>query len=67
MQENEFLYYERLGNWNFDDIKCVTEKHSDWEIVYIDKGSVEVKRDKDILILSQVKNLNLSNESKSIL
>lgn len=29
------------------------EKHSDWELVYIDKGSVEVKRDKDILILSQ--------------
>lgn len=29
------------------------EKHSDWEIVYIDKGSVEVKRDKEILILSQ--------------
>lgn len=29
------------------------EKHSDWEIVYIDKGSVEVKSDKDILILSQ--------------
>ena len=29
------------------------EKHSDWEIVYIDKGRVEVKRDKEILILSQ--------------
>ena len=29
------------------------EEHSDWEIVYIDKGSVEVKRDKEILILSQ--------------
>jgi AraC-like DNA-binding protein len=29
------------------------EKHSDWEIVYIDKGCVEVKRDKELLILSQ--------------
>ncbi len=31
MQENEFLYYERLGNWNFDDIKCTTERLTDWE------------------------------------
>lgn len=31
MQVNEFDYYERIGNWNFDDIKCVTVRHTDWE------------------------------------
>ena len=41
--ENEFD-----NNFIFDG-----EKHSDWEMVYIDKGSVEVQRDSDILILSQ--------------
>lgn len=31
MQENEFNYYERLGNWDFSDIKCKTEKLTDWD------------------------------------
>ena len=26
MQENEFKYYESIGNWNFTDIKYITEK-----------------------------------------
>lgn len=29
------------------------EEHSDWEMVYVDKGSVEVKRDNEVLILTQ--------------
>ena len=31
MQEREFDFYERIGNWNFDDIRCVTERVTDWE------------------------------------
>lgn len=31
MQEKELNYYEEIGNWNFDDIKCTTERLTDWE------------------------------------
>ena len=31
MQENEFKYYESIGNWDFDQIKCNTEKITDWD------------------------------------
>lgn len=31
MQENELKYYERLGNWSFDTIKCTIEKLTDWD------------------------------------
>ena len=26
MQENELKYYEEIGNWQFDQIKCKAEK-----------------------------------------
>lgn len=28
---NEKEYYEKRGNWNFSEIKCVTEKLTDWD------------------------------------
>lgn len=31
MQENEFKYYESIGNWDFDQIKCKTEKKTNWD------------------------------------
>lgn len=31
MQENEFKFYENIGNWDFDQIKCITEKITDWD------------------------------------
>lgn len=31
MQENEFKYYESIGNWDFDQIKCETVKKTDWD------------------------------------
>ncbi|MBP3502548.1 MAG: methyltransferase domain-containing protein [Clostridia bacterium] len=31
MQEKEIEYYERIENWNFDDIKCDTVKITDWD------------------------------------
>lgn len=30
MQENEFKYYERIGNWDFSQIKCKTENLINW-------------------------------------
>ena len=41
-------YYEFDKNFVFDG-----ELHDFWEMVYIDKGRVEVRRDEDTLILSQ--------------
>lgn len=31
MQEKELNFYEKLGNWDFSDIKCTTEKITDWD------------------------------------
>ena len=31
MQENELKYYEEIGNWDFSQIKCVTEKITSWD------------------------------------
>lgn len=31
MQENEFKYYESIGNWDFKDIKYITEKLTNWD------------------------------------
>ncbi len=31
MQESELKYYERIGNWDFSEIKCKTEDLTDWE------------------------------------
>lgn len=31
MQENEFKYYERIGNWDFSQIKCKTENLTNWD------------------------------------
>lgn len=31
MQENELKYYEKLGNWDFSQIKCKTENLTDWD------------------------------------
>lgn len=30
MQENELKYYEEIGNWQFDQIKCKTENLTNW-------------------------------------
>ena len=30
MQENELKYYEKIGNWDFSQIKCETEKLTNW-------------------------------------
>lgn len=31
MQENEHEYYEKIGNWDFDQIKYKTEKLTNWD------------------------------------
>lgn len=31
MQENELKYYERIGNWDFSQIKCKTENLTNWD------------------------------------
>ncbi len=31
MQKSELKYYERIGNWDFSDIKCKTEKLTNWD------------------------------------
>ena len=31
MQENELRYYEKIGNWDFSQIKCQTENSTDWD------------------------------------
>lgn len=31
MQENELNYYERIGNWDFSQIKCKTENLTNWD------------------------------------
>ena len=31
MQENELIYYEKIGNWDFSQIKCKTENLTDWD------------------------------------
>ena len=31
MQDNELKYYENLGNWDFSQIKCKTEKITNWD------------------------------------
>ncbi|MBQ2836116.1 MAG: methyltransferase domain-containing protein [Clostridia bacterium] len=31
MQENELKYYERIGNWDFSQIKCKTENLTIWD------------------------------------
>lgn len=31
MQENELKYYEKIGNWQFDQIKCKTENLTHWD------------------------------------
>ena len=41
-------YYEFDKNFVFDG-----ETHDFWEMVYIDKGRVQVKRDEEELVLSQ--------------
>ena len=41
-------YYEFDKNFVFDG-----ESHDFWEMVYIDKGRVEIRRDEDTLVLSQ--------------
>ena len=30
MKENELKYYEKIGNWDFSEIKCKTEYLTDW-------------------------------------
>ena len=35
MQENELNYYEKIGNWDFSQIKCKTENLTNWN--YWDK------------------------------
>lgn len=31
MQESELKYYERIGNWDFNQIKCKTENLTNWD------------------------------------
>ncbi len=31
MQENELRYYEKIGNWDFSQIKCKTENLTNWD------------------------------------
>lgn len=31
MQENELKYYEKIGNWQFDQIKCKAENLTHWD------------------------------------
>lgn len=31
MQKNEHIYYEAIGNWDFDQIKYKTEKQTNWD------------------------------------
>lgn len=31
MQENELKYYEKIGNWDFSQIKCKTENLTKWD------------------------------------
>jgi len=31
MQESELKYYERIGNWDFSQIKCKTQKLTNWD------------------------------------
>lgn len=31
MQENEFKYYKRIGNWDFSQIKFQTENLTNWD------------------------------------
>ena len=31
MQESELRYYERIGNWDFSQIKCKTENLTNWD------------------------------------
>ena len=33
MQENELKYYEEIGNWQFDQIKCRTENLTNWDFL----------------------------------
>lgn len=45
MQENEHEYYEKIGNWDFDQIKYKTEKLTSWDFYekikeYTNKDSV---------------------------
>ena len=35
MQENEFKYYEKIGNWDFSQIKSKTEKLTNWDMYEI--------------------------------
>ena len=32
MQESELKYYERIGNWDFSQIKCKTENLTNWDL-----------------------------------
>ena len=31
MKENELNYYEKIGNWDFSQIKCKTENLTNWD------------------------------------
>lgn len=31
MQESELEYYERIGNWDFSQIKCEVRKITNWD------------------------------------
>ena len=36
MQENEMNFYEKIGNWDFSQIKCKIERLTDWD--FYEKG-----------------------------
>lgn len=43
MQENELKYYEEIGNWNFNQIKCKTENLTDWDFYEIIRENTNKK------------------------
>lgn len=47
MQESEFKYYENVGNWDFSDIKCITERITNWDYI----GEIRKNTDEHALCL----------------
>jgi len=39
MQENELKYYERIGNWDFSQIKCKTKNLTNLDFYEKIKGN----------------------------
>lgn len=42
MQESELEYYERIGNWDFSQIKCEVRKITNWDF-YKEIKNIQMK------------------------